>query len=125
MASFVLLEHDFSHVGPLAGIHWDLIIEAEPARRLPTWRLSANPTRIDTPIVADRIADHRREYLDYEGDISGGRGFVTREDRGSVTVHWLDGEEARFSVGGELWRGDYEIVRTPRALLLRRMRTNP
>ncbi len=35
-------------------------------------------------LVFDRLADHRRRYLDYEGSLSGGRGRVRRVDVGSV-----------------------------------------
>ena len=33
-----------------------------------------------------RIRDHRRLYLDYEGEITGGRGYVTRVAGGDCEV---------------------------------------
>jgi hypothetical protein len=42
-------------------------------------------------IAAEGLGDHRLDYLEYEGPVSGGRGTVSRWDRGSFT--WIeDGE---------------------------------
>lgn len=77
---FVLLEHRIHGT-----IHWDLMIEIGPDAPLVTWRLEHNPIRsASTP--TDRIADHRRAYLDYEGSISGDRGEVFRLDRGQCEI---------------------------------------
>jgi hypothetical protein len=69
---YVVLYHD-----GIADPHFDLMIESQPGGPLYTWRCPQNPvTQYVT--VAARIANHRREYLDYEGPISGNRGRVTR-----------------------------------------------
>ena len=76
MARFVLLEHVWN------GVHWDLMLEHGEVLR--TWA-------IDSPVVAGRdlparaLADHRRLYLDYEGEISGDRGHVRRIDTGTIS----------------------------------------
>ena len=57
--------------------HWDLMLEHEGV--LWTWALSAEPTQDQT---AQRLKDHRPIYLEYEGPLSGGRGAVSRWDRG-------------------------------------------
>lgn len=85
------------HVPPEAPPHVDWLVELalptpEHLRgegpRVPTFRL---PVRIDSAaagveIVAERIADHRRAYLDLAmpRDLSEGRGLVTPLRRGSV-----------------------------------------
>ena len=77
-------------------IDWMLDLDAGGAGRLMTLRLVA---RVDDLAVGDRleaqrIADHRRSYLDYEGPISGERGQVIRVANGyiaaldSVADHW-------------------------------------
>lgn len=76
MPRFALLFHNH----PLP--HFDLLLEAGPHAW--TWRLASLPVP-DTEVAAERIADHRLLYLDYEGAISGGRGTVTRQDSGSFT----------------------------------------
>jgi hypothetical protein len=73
MPRFVILEHDH----PV--LHWDLMLEAGAA--LQTWRLAAPPA-IGVAIAATALADHRRDYLDYEGPVSGKRGTVRRWDAG-------------------------------------------
>ena len=66
-----------------APTHWDFMLDAGSASR--TWALADEP-RAEQAIVAEQLADHRREYLDYEGPISGGRGSVTRWDEGEYTI---------------------------------------
>lgn len=54
---------------------------------LATWKTDTPPE--DAPaegIRCERIADHRRRYLTYEGPISGDRGEVVRHDEGTCRV---------------------------------------
>jgi hypothetical protein len=94
MPRFVLLHHECP---PSFGkpSHRDLMLERDGV--LLTWSLPILPAgwRLegdsaadagDESIVATRLADHRIEYLDYEGPISGGRGIVTRVDGGEYEV---------------------------------------
>lgn len=65
------------------GDHYDWMLEA--ADSLITFRL---PVRLDDlpagrPITVQRLGDHRRAYLTYEGPVSGGRGEVQIDDRGT------------------------------------------
>ncbi len=76
MPRFVILEHDHPT------FHWDFMLEAGDVLR--TWRLSEAPqTKESCLIAAERIGDHRLTFLDYEGPVSQGRGFVTRWDHGA------------------------------------------
>ena len=79
---FVVLRHDWN------GTHWDLMIEREPGGPLLTWAIERAITP-GIPLPARRLVDHRSAYLDYEGEISGGRGFVVRWDQGTCEV-WND-----------------------------------
>jgi DNA polymerase Ligase (LigD) len=74
MARFVVLEHDYPER------HWDFMLEAEGVLR--TWRLAA-PPEPGTPLAAEASFDHRLQYLDYEGPVSGNRGQVMAWDRGT------------------------------------------
>lgn len=78
MPRFAILEHDW----PTR--HWDLLLEDGDV--LLAWRLLAEP-RIGT-VPAEPNADHRTVYLDYEGEIAGNRGTVTRWDAG--TFEWIE-----------------------------------
>src|SRR5579872_4077691 len=77
MPRFVVLTHNH----PV--FHWDFMLERDGA--LQTWRL-AKPPDAGGPIDAEALADHRLTYLDYEGPVSGGRGEVTRWDRGEFEI---------------------------------------
>src|SRR5262245_11973321 len=86
MPRFVILEHDHPH------LHWDLMLEAGDA--LWTWRLERPPHGGLETIPAERIGDHRLDYLEYEGPVSRGRGSVKRWDWGTYDL--LEGSEDRL-----------------------------
>jgi len=77
MPRFVVLTHDHPT------LHWDFMLEKEAVLR--TWRLAQPPTDAG-PIAAEAITDHRLEYLDYEGPVSGNRGTVVAFDRGEYSL---------------------------------------
>lgn len=62
---------------------------------LRTFRLSQPP---DTPgpIQTTPLQDHRIDYLEYEGPVSGNRGTVERWDRGEYEL--LEEEAGRLSI---------------------------
>lgn len=62
---------------------------------LRTWALSELPTDRRS-VVAEALPDHRLDYLDYEGPVSGNRGHVTRHDAGDFT--WVEQQEHRLVV---------------------------
>lgn len=77
MPRYVVLTHDHPF------LHWDLMLEQDG--RLRTWRLLGEP-QAGAVLEAEPLADHRIEYLDYEGPVSGGRGNVRRLDAGEYAV---------------------------------------
>lgn len=113
---FVLLEHrtdEPSGMGSARGpsrIHWDFLIEVPGQERLATWRLADNPIGQAGAVTAERIGDHRRVYLTYEGEISGGRGRVRRIDRGEAALQTYAERELRAELRGGRLAGCYEIV---------------
>lgn len=78
MVRFVILQHDWPT------LHWDFLVEAGSVLR--AWRLYDEPAA-QRLIAAERNADHRLMYLDYEGPVSGDRGVVSRWDWGEC--QWL------------------------------------
>jgi hypothetical protein len=52
---------------------------------LATWALEDLPAA-GQQVSAERLADHRIDYLDFEGPVSGNRGAVTRWDAGRYRV---------------------------------------
>ena len=114
---FVLLEHDTANKERVPApcsreLHWDLLIEVPGQELLPTWRLVRNPVAAASAVPAQRIQDHRRLFLDYEGGLSGGQGQVRRIDRGPATVEQLDPEILVVVLDGQRLRGRFEIART-------------
>lgn len=103
---FVLLEHQSD-----SGVHWDLMIELPGRKKLATWRLAENPIACQSePITAEPIGDHRRVYLEHEGDIGGGRGSVTRVDRGEARLIHRDAERLVVDLCGRSLRGTYQFA---------------
>lgn len=71
---FVVLFHQFP-ADHQREDHWDLMLEGDT--KLMTWGLSEMP-KPGKSIPAVALADHRKSYLDYQGQVSGDRGSVNR-----------------------------------------------
>ena len=70
------------------------MFESAPGELLRTFRLDAWPPAADQAnavLEVTEIAPHRRAYLDYEGPVSGDRGFVSRVAEGELTAEELEG----------------------------------
>ena len=86
--------------------HLDLMIEH--GQVLITWEIVGATADLVNGFWARRLDDHRREYLDYEGPISGGRGSVSRRDRGEVVWNLdVDQGEAKLQFSGDLLAGPW------------------
>jgi hypothetical protein len=79
MPRYVILLHELPPGGERL-THWDLMLER--AGSLRTWALPGEPAET-LSCDAEQLADHRLAYLEYEGQVSGDRGQVTRWDEGS------------------------------------------
>lgn len=101
---YAILQHQLNEVES----HFDLLFETTPGLSLATWRSPAWP--IDEPTEVLRIKDHRRIFLDFEGELDGGRGYVTRVAGGDCDV--VVGE-------GNLWTVRLLNGTAPAALVLR------
>src|SRR5512140_3262417 len=101
---FVVLRHSDG-----SGTHFDLLIDQ--GETLATWKFAAPPeTAAAAPLGGERIGDHRRVYLDYEGPVSGDRGHVSRHDHGTCLV--ADQTAAAWTVEfrGERLSGRYTLA---------------
>jgi hypothetical protein len=63
--------------------HFDVMVENVPGGLLSTWRSPSWPPKVNER--ATKIGEHRREYLDYEGQITGERGTVKRVESATCT----------------------------------------
>ena len=96
MPRFVVLTHDHPF------LHWDFMLEQGASLR--TWRLSAEPNS-GREISAEPLPDHRLEYLDYEGPLSGDRGDVTQWDRGEYELIEESQDKLSLQLHGEKLKG--------------------
>jgi hypothetical protein len=78
---YVILRHE-----GIPDPHFDVMVEATPGSPLLTWRTPEWPIGRETNLT--KLDEHRRMYLDYEGGVSRGRGFVTRVAHGTCDVQW-------------------------------------
>ncbi|MCE5303444.1 MAG: hypothetical protein LLF97_10095 [Planctomycetaceae bacterium] len=103
MPRFVILRHD-----SLQGVHFDWMFEV--GETLKTWSLPKPPTE-EASLDGQRLADHRRAYLDYEGPVSDGRGDVTRWDCGDYTLLREGDDVWTVLIAGKKLRGRAELQR--------------
>ena len=104
-----------AHSGP-GWLHWDLMLEQAGA--LVTWQLAASPADLPVggSVPAKRLPDHRREYLSYEGPLSGNRGRVDRVDRGRYDVLAADEDRWTVVLEGSVLKGRYDLRRAGPAM---------
>ena len=88
--------------------HWDFMLEEGSS--LLTWALASELT-FDHSISAERLADHRLAYLEFEGPVSEGRGRVTQWDTGHF--EWVQRCENQITVflNGKRCRGLVTLTR--------------
>ena len=96
-------------------IHWDLLLQLPDRPLLATWQIRMEPGRWERefqPIPAFELPDHRLMYLDFQGDISGGRGHVTHIDGGTMEI--FRGEENFIDcrLQGQLLHGSLQLMRS-------------
>ena len=102
---WVLLRHEL----PGGEWHYDWMIQRsdEAGAPLLTFRVFVRPDDAAVrEFAAERIGDHRSVYLEYEGEVSGGRGRVDRVTAGAVESLRESPErvDVRLAGVGE-WRG--------------------
>ena len=90
---YVILRHE-----GIPDPHFDLMFEQVASRGLGTLRSPVWPIESLTQLV--HLGDHRREYLDYEGPVSGNRGWVRRVESGTHVVVERERGEWELSLNG-------------------------
>ena len=103
----VLLQHNLPN-----GSHhvdWMLAPSAKADSPLVTFRL---PSRLDElpaggpPMEAERIGDHRPDFLEFQGELTGNRGSVSRLRRGVIaSVRHIEGGRLALKVQWESQNG--------------------
>lgn len=101
MPRFVVLEHARG-----GALHFDLMLEHEGV--LLTFSFEGFP---QAPMECKCLDDHRLRYLDYEGDIGGGRGSVHRVESGGCELLERTDECIRFRLKGLRLAGTFRLKR--------------
>lgn len=108
MPRFVVLRHETPSTATRPS-HWDLMFELGDSQ-LKTWALESAPDGRQEQ-TARRLADHRAEYLDFQGPLSGDRGHVRRWDCGICSVLSLSSCSWLFHLQGERLVGRVSLSR--------------
>jgi len=103
MARFVIHKHTRED-----DIHWDLMLEKGEV--LVTWQVPREPEQWSRgQVYCEKIFDHRRKYLVYEGDIEGGRGKVCIVERGGYEPIEVTERCWRVEIEGDVLQGELEL----------------
>jgi hypothetical protein len=123
---FVVLHHVMSPTAShqeTRATHWDLMLEQDGVLR--TWALACDPLEANASkkkaptaieqIIATPLADHRIEYLTFEGPISGDRGSVRRVEAGDYVLIRETDDELIARLAGSQLRGTMHLKCIDRA----------
>jgi DNA polymerase Ligase (LigD) len=90
-------------------VHWDFLLEHGEVLRC--WALEA-PIVAGREVPARALPDHRPVYLEYEGEVSGGRGTVRRLDGGTYEARVWTADRVRVRLEGTQLVGEVELRRS-------------
>jgi len=89
------------HAGGKEDDHFDLFLEQ--GETLKTWRLKS--VNFVPPQPATPIKDHKKTYLDFEGEVSGKRGHVKIWDTGTYSADLWSDDRIQIAIQGRQVRG--------------------
>ena len=102
---FVVIEHTTSD-----GVHWDLMLDRGEV--LWTWRLDTSPDKIaEKAVSAERIADHPRRFLGYEGPVQNSTGQVAIVEKGQYRLYLKTEDLFEIDLDGSLLSGLFSLAR--------------
>src|SRR5262245_125766 len=107
MPRFVVLLHE-TPVSYPRGRHLDLMLEHEGV--LQTWAMDRLPAPDET-IAAEQLPDHRVDFLDYEGELTGDRGRVSRVEAGHYALIEQSDSTVAIKLSGEELCGVLKLTR--------------
>jgi hypothetical protein len=107
MLRYVILLHE-TPPNHARGTHYDVMLESAGVLR--TWAIPQPPVD-GCEIAAELLPEHRLYYLQHEGEVSGGRGSVSRWDAGTYKLHAETDLALEVEVTGERLRGKLTLTR--------------
>lgn len=97
---FVIHEHTQS-----GQTHWDLMLER--GNVLQTWRLDKAPYENPDIILAEKICDHDKKFLSYDGPVNNGLGNVKMIDVGIFQIIQESESRIQFNLSGKNLSGEF------------------
>ena len=92
------------------GIHRDFMLEF--GEILATWRIEIGPEKLpDRPAAAEKIFDHPKKFLSYEGPVNNGTGSVVREDKGVYKLISESDGRLEIEISAEAVSGKFLLER--------------
>jgi len=92
--------------------HYDLMVER--GNTLITWQIPENifnQFKSGSEIEAEKIQDHRKKYLEYQGPVSCDRGRVQIFDSGEYSDIIWNNEEIKINILGNRIQGLLSIIK--------------
>ncbi len=100
---FVVQRHETDQ-----SVHWDLMLEQ--TETLATWHVPFPPEQIAAqPLAIERIGDHPKRFLAYEGPLRRHPGSVRIHDRGTYTLISQSENAWLVSIAGEALAGTFRL----------------
>jgi hypothetical protein len=96
----------------------------EQTAALQTWALEKMPTAGES-VLAEQLADHRLAYLEYEGQIAGDRGRVSRIATGEYETIYAANKTLVVQLRGEQLAGRLTLSRDNEKTHLWRVSLSP
>lgn len=85
--------------------HYDLMLERDGA--LQTWAVERlDEVLAGETVTAEKLADHRLAYLEYEGPVSNDRGSVSRWDAGEYEKIREEAQDIAVRLSGGRFQGE-------------------
>lgn len=94
--------------------HYDIMFETEGSDTLLTWQIILSDMELlfkSAAIKAERIRDHRKHYLDYEGPVKSSDGSVKIFDSGYCRTLLKENDNFEFELNGKKLVGNILLNR--------------
>jgi hypothetical protein len=97
------------HTAP-GDIHWDFMLET--GDHLSTWRVSIPPNKLCcTCADAEKIFDHSKKFLTYQGPVNKGKGNVIIEDEGIYSIIRENEDELQIKIKANILNGIFTMTK--------------
>lgn len=90
--------------------HWDFMLEKDGV--LATWRLEFPPEELPQSCKAEKIFDHDKRFLTYEGPVNKGKGTVKIAEKGTYEITRNEENEMRINLTGRILKGIFTLKET-------------